>query len=482
MNILIVDDDADIRYSFRRFLETEGHSCAEALSGEEAVRLLLSGSGTQLVIMDLRMGGITGLETLKTLREKKIDIPVIIMTAYGTTRTAIEAIKHGAYDYIIKPFKLEDLKLLIDKVYGAYYKDASRTKERLQGDDVQEGIIGASSAMRQVYKMIGKAASADATVLITGESGTGKELVARAVHRHSGRGSCPFVPVNCAAIPEALLESELFGHEKGAFTGAVASRRGMFEEAAEGVIFLDEIGDMSPGLQSKLLRVLQDGSYSKVGSSQALKSGARVIAATNKDLEKESASGNFRHDLYYRLNVVHIHVPALRERLDDIPQLVEYFINANLHVCDGRRAAFSEGAMAALSCYRWPGNVRELENTVKRALVMSTSSVITEDDLARILGACRAVSAAGEPHEDQLIETLIKRACNDPDFKIFPYLEEALINRLFEETHGNIQKTAKMLGLARNTLKKRMAGKKMSGGGLQVQGNDKIMNDKAGPR
>src|SRR5487761_2603119 len=323
--LLLIDDEEDVQYSFRRTFDSPEIALSTASSGEEGLKLIPQ-LKPDLVLMDLRLGGISGLETLRRLRETDPKLLVILMTAYGTTQTAIEAMKLGAYDYLLEPFDAVKIKELIGNALKAArdMKQVVSYEPMLQSEDYELGIVGRSELMQQVFKLVGQVAASDATALVTGESGTGKELVARAIYSHSQRSTQPFLAINCAAIPEHLLESELFGHERGAFTGATLQRIGKFEQCNKGTIFLDEIGDMTPATQTKILRVLQSGTFERVGGNQPIQADMRVIAATNKPLEAAVAAKQFREDLFYRLNVVRIHIPPLRDRRDDIPLLVNY--------------------------------------------------------------------------------------------------------------------------------------------------------------
>src|SRR3989449_222992 len=324
--VLLIDDEADVQYSFRRIFDSPQIEVATANSGEEGISLVPKVK-PDLVIMDIRMGGMSGLETLRRLRESYPKLLVIMMTAYGTTQTAIEAMKLGAYDYLLKPFDVPRLKEIVTTALKAArdMKQVVSYQPLLESEDYDVGIVGRSQAMQNVFKLIGQVSSSDATVLITGESGTGKELVARAIYHHGRRAEQPFLAINCAAIPEQLLESELFGHEKGAFTGAMERRIGKFEQCDKGTIFLDEIGDMSLATQTRILRVLQSGTFERVGGNQPIKVDVRIVAATNKPLEQAVAAREFREDLFYRLNVVRIQLPPLRERPEDIRLLGNYF-------------------------------------------------------------------------------------------------------------------------------------------------------------
>src|SRR5271167_2217015 len=326
--LLLIDDEADVQYSFRRIFDQSDIELTTANSGEEGLKLIPR-LKPDLVLMDVRMGGISGLETLRRLRQMDSKLLVILMTAYGTTQTAIEAMKLGAYDYLLKPFDVPKLKGIIANALKAArdMKQVVSYQPLLESEDYELGIVGRSEPMQRVFKLIGQVAASDATALVTGESGTGKELVARAIYHHSNRSEQPFLAVNCAAIPEQLLESELFGHERGAFTGATLQRIGKFEQCNKGTIFLDEIGDMTPATQTKILRVLQSGTFERVGGNQPIQVDVRVIAATNKPLQQAVAAKQFREDLYYRLNVVRVELPPLRERKEDIRLLVNYFLS-----------------------------------------------------------------------------------------------------------------------------------------------------------
>src|SRR3954467_12425343 len=375
--LLLIDDEADVQYSFRRIFDSPETELTTAASGEEGLKIIPK-LKPDLVIMDVRMGGITGLETLRRIRQIDSKLLVILMTAYGTTQTAIEAMKLGAYDYLLKPFDVPKLKEIIAGALKTArdMKQVVSYQPLLEAEDYELGIGGRSEPMQKVFKLIGQLAGSDATALITGESGTGKELVARAIYHHGNRSQHAFLAVNCAAIPEQLLESELFGHERGAFTGATLQRIGKFEQCNRGTLFLDEIGDMTPATQTKILRVLQSGTFERVGGNQPIKVDVRVIAATNRPLEQAVAKRQFREDLFYRLNVVRIDVPPLRERRGDIRWLVNYFLKKFPQNQKQALKSISPHALAALEQYSWPGNVRELENVVQRATVITKGDVI----------------------------------------------------------------------------------------------------------
>src|SRR5580658_5123977 len=376
--VLIIDDEKDVHYSFRRLLEKERLDILSAESGDEGIRLARK-SMPDLIVMDIRMGQTSGLDTLKELRRMNPKQVVIMMTAYGTSQTAIEAMKLGAYDYVLKPFDIPHLKdLLFEALTAARaMRQIVAFPTKVSPEETRQTIVGNSPAMQQVYKLIGQVAATNTTILITGESGTGKELVARAIYQNGTRSNKPFIAINCAAIPENLLESELFGHEKGAFTGAMAQRIGKFEQCDGGTLFLDEIGDMPLTTQTKILRVLQEGEISRVGHNQSIKTDVRIIAATNKDLWQAVQRKEFSEDLFYRLNVVRLNLPPLRERITDLPLLVAYFINKFRLKQPTGPSQIADDALAAIQRSAWPGNVRELENCIQRAMVLASGNTIT---------------------------------------------------------------------------------------------------------
>src|SRR3954471_22524875 len=378
--ILIADDDGAIRGLLKEFLGNEGFDTVEAGSGKEVLQAA-STAEPDLLLLDLRMPEWDGMEIMRRLKERDLTIPVVLMTAYGTSSSAIQAIQLGAFDYLTKPFELDDVLLTVKRFFDheRLASEVRKLRGQLEGRDLTDRIIGNTAAMQAVYKMIGRVAQTDATVLITGETGTGKELVAEVLHLFSSYRDGPLVKVNCAALPETLLESELFGHEKGSFTGAIAQHKGRFEMAHKGTIFLDEIGEMTLATQKKLLRVLQEKEFERVGGTITVKVDVRVIAATNKNLIQEVAEGRFRQDLYYRLNVINVHLPPLRERKDDIPVLAEHFLNKHRYVPGSPPARMTEAAMQLLIDHSWPGNVRELENTIRRATVLAQGGLIGAD-------------------------------------------------------------------------------------------------------
>ncbi len=463
--LLLIDDEADVQYSFRRIFDSPEIELFTASSGEEGLQLIPK-LKPDLVLMDIRMGGITGMETLRRIRQMDTKLLVILMTAYGTTQTAIEAMKLGAYDYLLKPFDVLKLKDIVTNALKAArdMKQVVSYQPLLESEDYEQGVVGRSEPMQQVFKLIGQVAASDATALVTGESGTGKELVARAIYHHSERNTQPFLAVNCAAIPEQLLESELFGHERGSFTGATTQRIGKFEQCNNGTIFLDEIGDMTPPTQTKILRVLKSGTFERVGGNQPIKVNVRVIAATNKPLEQAVAARQFREDLFYRLNVVRIHIPPLRDRREDIPLLVNYFLSKIAKDQDRKPKSIATGAVKALEKYHWPGNVRELENIIRRAHVIAKSEAILPADLpvevtgqgTSNLALPTAASEGSATDAATLARQLFQIAKRDPKLKVLPAVERELIIEALKDTANNQVHAAKLLGITRATLRKRI--------------------------
>ncbi len=465
--LLLIDDEEDVRYSFQRIFNSPDIELATAASGEEGLKVIPKFK-PDLVLMDVRMGGMNGLETLRRIRAADPRLLVILMTAYGTTQTAIEAMKLGAYDYLLKPFDVPKLKEIVANALKAAHdmKQVVSYEPLLESEDYELGIVGRSEPMQQVFKLIGQVATSDATALITGESGTGKELVARAIYHHSNRSRQSFLTVNCAAIPEQLLESELFGHERGAFTGATMQRIGKFEQCNHGTIFLDEIGDMTPATQTKILRVLQSGTFERVGDNQPIQVDVRVIAATNKHLEQAVATKQFREDLFYRLNVVRIHIPPLRDRRNDIPLLVNYFLEKIAREQQHPPKSIAASVIKTLEKYHWPGNVRELENAIRRAHVMAKSGAILLGDLPPEISGQGAgttmppvVGAAGDAAATDaaaLARQLFQWARRDPKLKVIPAVERELVIQALKETGDNQVHAAKMLGITRATLRKRI--------------------------
>ncbi|HEV8229046.1 MAG TPA: sigma-54 dependent transcriptional regulator [Candidatus Limnocylindria bacterium] len=441
--ILVADDDASIRSLLKQLLQDEGYAVLEAATGTEVVSQV-SETSPDLVIMDVRMPELDGIEALPKVKSSSPKTSVLIMTAFGSSNAAIKAMELGAFDYITKPFELDKISHTVKRAFD--YQDLAQEVEVLR-DEISslvqtERIVGNSPPMQEVYKTVGKVAKADATVLITGESGTGKELVAEALHYNSNRRSGPMVKVSCAALPETLLEAELFGHEKGSFTGAMTMRKGRFELADKGTVFLDEIGEMSLATQTKLLRVLQERKIERVGSSLPIKVDIRVICATNKDLQKQVESHKFRDDLFYRLNVINIHMPPLRDRKEDIPALVEHFLGKHRYSATAQPAAISEEALKRLMEYDWPGNVRELENVIERAVVLSRGQIITSRELP--FGDHEA-DGDGEEGEDVSVErSFFKKSVSQ--------FEKDMIMKALRDASGNRSKAAEMLGIYRRLL------------------------------
>jgi len=473
--LLLIDDDKDVHYAFQRNFDAPEIELSTAASGEEGLRVIPK-LKPDLVILDNRMGtGMTGLETLRRIRQFDSKLLVILMTAYGTTQTAIEAMKLGAYDYLLKPFDVPKLKEVVlnalkaaqEMREGVRYNFEPGGRPMLQPEDLESEIVGQSESMREVFKLIGQFASTDTTALITGESGTGKELVAKAIWQHSDRHSGPFVAVNCAAIPEQLLESELFGHERGAFTGAVNQRVGKFEQCKDGVIFVDEMGDMTPATQTKILRVLQSRKFERVGGNTSIDADVRVIAATNKVLEQAVAAGQFREDLFYRLHGVRIHMPPLRDRKGDIPLLVKYFLHKLTAGESTQAKSIASNAVRALERYHWPGNVRELESVLRRVYVVAQGDVVLLKDLPTevtgegpsagpVLSAQASTNESGVSDLVALARQLFQWARRDPKLKIIPAVERELVIEALKETGGNQLHAAKLLGITRATLRKRV--------------------------
>jgi nitrogen regulation protein NR(I) len=457
-HILIVDDDAQLRQSFEKILTGEGHTVKTASSGEAAITLV-QGDVPDLVIMDVRMPGMSGLEAFRAMHEIEPKLPVIIMTAFGTTETAIEATKLGAFEYVLKPFEnIQDILALIDQALEAGRCMRSRVELDVAPDTAAaDAIIGKSKPMQEVYKAIGRVAPTDATVMIRGESGTGKELVARAIYQHSLRSAKPFLIINCVAIPETLLESELFGYEKGAFTGAVNRRVGKFEQAHGGTVFLDEIGDMPFSIQAKILRLLQEKSIERLGGREPIPVDVRIIAATNRDLEGALAQGRFREDLYYRLKVVTLWLPALKERGQDISLLAEYFLARFAREMDMGNPGTTAEARLVLQNYQWPGNVRELSNAMQKALIFSRGYPIHPEDVSRAIGGESLAKESGDQQVDEIVRQWVRQTLAAGEGKdvfeaCMDHFAGLIISEALDLTGGNRSRAAKLLGISRPTL------------------------------
>jgi DNA-binding NtrC family response regulator len=433
--ILVVDDDAVARQLLAEGLRKDGHDVEVAAGGAEAIALGRA-KRYDVVLTDIRMGEVDGLSVLRDFRQRSPETAIVLLTAFGSMDGAIEAIKQGAYDYLAKPFKKEEIRLVVRRSleHSRLVRENARIREELR-ERQGSPLIGSSPAMLEVYKLVARVSAGKSTVLLEGESGTGKELVARAVHANSPRRDRPFVPVNCAALPETLLESELFGHEKGAFTGAVASKRGLFETADQGTLFLDEIGDIGAALQVKLLRVIQEQEVRHVGGTASVKVDVRIIAATNRNLAQMVRDGKFREDLFYRLNVVRIVLPPLRARREDIPMLAHHFLAKVSSPDAGAIRGFVPATIALLERYHWPGNVRELENVIERTVSLAPGPLIMPDDLPESVRTAEAAPSGG-----------------DESFLSLEEVGKRHLVRVLRETGGNKLRAAKILGIDRRTL------------------------------
>ena len=459
--VLIVDDDESVRWVLKKALEKEGIETVLARDAAEGFRALAD-SGIALVLMDIRMPGMNGLDALDKLHQEGRSVAVIIMPAQATMQNAIEAMRRGAYDYITKPFDIDEVNILVKKALDV--RRLSQEVDTLRAEvreKYEGGLVGTTPAMQEIYKTIGRVAESDATVLIHGESGTGKELVARAIHYHSKRSGRPFVAVNSAAIPSELLESELFGHEKGAFTGAVARKIGKFEAAAGGTLFLDEIGDMGLSLQGKLLRVLQEREFERVGGTEPIRTDVRVIAATHHNLEKMTRENRFREDLFYRLNVIQINLPPLRKRKDDVVPLAEHFLQKFQQGQGGMRKVLTSETKKILRAYDWPGNVRELENAVQRAVTLSQGDKIFPDALPhQLFSPGQGVTISFENFLEEKLADLVERLGGLDKGDIYDLViqrvEKPLITLVLRKTEGNQVRAASLLGINRNTLRKKI--------------------------
>ena len=455
--ILIIDDDDQLRKSFHKLLSEEGYTAEGAASGEAGLEIIQS-QLPDLVIADIRLPGINGMETFQAIHALEPKLPVIIMTAYGTTETAIEATKMGAFDYILKPFEIPDMLTVINQALEAGRFMRTPVLMDVSPEEAsKEAIVGRSKPMQDVYKAIGRVATADATVLIRGESGTGKELVARAIYQHSLRAEKPFLVINCVAIPENLLESELFGYEKGAFTGAANRRVGKIEQAHGGTVFLDEIGDMPFSIQAKILRLLQEKSIERLGGRETIPVDVRILAATNRDLETALAEGRFREDLYYRLKVVTISLPPLRERPGDIPLLTDFFLAHYSSELDMDNPGITKDAVATLNSDQWPGNVRELANTIQKTLIFSRGAPIQTEDVIKALSGEKIPRQSDQPAADDVIRRWMRTAMTSQGEentfeKIMDQFAGILVSEALNLTAGNRSRAAKLLGLSRPTL------------------------------
>jgi two-component system nitrogen regulation response regulator GlnG len=462
--ILVADDEESIRWVLSKSLSKQGYQVDLASNGQEAL-LMSRKQSYDLAVLDIKMPGLSGLELLSKFQEECPRALVVIMTAESSMKNAVEAMKRGAYDYLTKPFDLDALDAIIFKAQKAADVTAEMSllkQEIKQHYQLERTIIGQSQPMQKIYKVLGKIAPSDVTVLIYGESGTGKELVARAIHFNSPRLGKPFIALNCAAIPRELLESELFGHEKGAFTGATDKKIGKFEQAKDGTLFLDEIGDMPLELQAKLLRVLQEKEVTRTGGNMTIQVNTRIVAATNQDLKEKVQRKEFREDLYYRLNVVPIELPPLRERREDIPTLVDYFLVKASEEYGTSATGLTKEAMTLLCNYGWPGNVRELENIIQRAALLSPDALLNAADFPSLTEG--HISNSNDASLEGLINQKLQSSLSQIDLQdmknlydmVLHQMERPLINIVLEKTRGNQVKAAEVLGINRNTLRKKI--------------------------
>jgi two-component system response regulator AtoC len=445
--ILVVDDELNMRLVLKTLLQKEGYGVATASDGLEALKVLKSGD-VNVVVTDLKMPKLDGMALLDRIIREYPSTPVIIITAHGTVATAVDALKKGAFDYITKPFERDELKSVIHKAVKT--RQLNEDELVFSPDEVdRQGIVGSGDAMQRIYDTIKKVAPAVTTVLITGETGTGKELIANAIHRNSPRKNNPFIKINCAAIAENLMESELFGYEKGAFTGAVSTKPGRFELADKGTLFLDEVGELPREMQVKLLRVIQDQEFERVGGLRTIKVDVRLITATNRNLLQDVKDGIFREDLYYRLNVFHTHVPPLREKKEDILPLTDYFIEKFNRKLDREIRHIDAKVQEVFVRYDWPGNIRELENLIERLVLMARGDTITLEDIPAELKL--AASASQVPRPDSL-----EKPFKDVMKSHMEEVEKEAIVRFLEECGGNVTKAAQRLGLSRKGLQLKM--------------------------
>lgn len=439
LNILVVDDDKLVNEFIGETLRRVKHNVTTAFSGEEA-KTILESQSFDMVISDIKMHKMSGIDLLKLIKERYSDTVVILMTAYGTVQNAVEAMKIGAFDYLVKPFSPDEVEMVVSKAHEFMSMRSENMLLRAEVNEKYRTLIGASKKMTEIFEMIQNVAPSRSTVLISGESGTGKELIARAIHLYSDRAERQFIKLNCAALPDGLMESELFGHEKGAFTGADKQTRGRFELADGGTLLLDEISEIPIKLQGKLLRVLQEREFERVGSGTSMQVDVRIIATTNRNLKKEIADGNFREDLYFRLNVIPIEVPPLNQRMDDIPLLVDHFLSKYYEETGKEKKSLDESAMRLFMKYHWPGNVRELENFIERAVVISQEKSLSAKDFPSALVLGKIEDKGG-------------------DFRVGMTVHEAeklLILKTLEEQDGNRTRAADILGINPRTLRNKL--------------------------
>jgi two-component system nitrogen regulation response regulator GlnG len=455
--LLVIDDEESVRYSFRRVLESEDVRVLTAATGAEGLEQVRT-DGPDVVVLDLQLPDRSGLEVFREIQSDDPKRPVIFVTAHGTTETAIEAMKGGAFDYLVKPVDLERLSQLLERAFAA--ARLMRVPAVLPAEEGGDRIVGRSTVMQETCKAVGRVAPQDVNVLILGESGTGKELVARALYHHGSRAGKPFLAINCAAIPETLLESELFGHEQGTFTGATRRRIGKFEQCSGGTLFLDEIGDMPPAVQAKMLRVLQEQRFERLGGAELIQTHVRILAATNQDLEQLVAAGRFRKDLYYRLKVVTIRVPPLRERLEDVAELAHYFLFRFDRELRMDLRGFAPEALELLQSYSWPGNVRELQSTIKQAMLNASGHILLPeflpDEVRRQTPAPCPTAEERDSDLSALIDALLARGESEVYRKVVESVERVLLPRVLRQTHGHQAQASEILGLHRATLRHKL--------------------------
>ncbi|MGD8254761.1 MAG: sigma-54 dependent transcriptional regulator [Syntrophobacterales bacterium] len=451
-SILVVDDENSMREFLEIMLQKEGYQVATAAGGGEAINILKK-NGFDLVITDIRMKEIDGLEVLKKCKEIHPNTVVIMISAYASTSTAVEAMKWGAYDYLPKPFKVKEIKTVIQDALAT--AQSQEPEEEAAADKASatdyHGIVGESPELKKILELIPRIAAATSNVLITGESGTGKELIAKAIHRESPRKDKPFVVVNCGSVPETLMESELFGHKKGSFTGATATRSGLFEAAHQGTLFLDEMAELHPPVQVKLLRAVQEKTFKMVGGSEEISVDVRIISATNRDLESEVMDGKFREDLYYRLNVINIHMPPLRERPDEIPLLAQHFLEKYSEQMGKDIRKISSYAMDLLKSYNFPGNIRELENIIERSVALEASNIVLPDSLT--LSSFKQTQVQSKTES---VSLTMPQEGIDLD-NVLGQLEKDLLQQALERTRGAKQKAAELLGISFRSFRYRLA-------------------------
>ncbi|HEV3202798.1 MAG TPA: sigma-54 dependent transcriptional regulator [Gemmataceae bacterium] len=457
--LLVIDDEQSVRYSFCRVFEEGEVRVLTAATASEGL-LAVREHHPDVIFLDLQLPDRSGLEVFREIHDRDPKRPVIFVTAHGTTETAIDAMKSGAFDYLVKPVDLDRLSIILDRAFEA--ARFMNVPAMLPAEDSGDRIVGRSTVMQEMCKAVGRIAPQDVNVLILGESGTGKELVARALYHHSRRANRPFLVINCAAIPENLLESELFGHEQGSFTGATRRRIGKFEQCDRGTLFLDEIGDMPPNLQAKILRVLQDQRFERLGSNEVLQTRVRVLAATNHDLEKLVKEDRFRKDLYYRLNVVTIQVPPLRDRLDDVAELAHYFLYRFDRELALDLRAFAPEALELLQTYSWPGNVRELQSVIKQAMLKSSGHILLKEFFPENLLREHPVTDSFRPGRPAafdlagLVDDFLKKGEKNLYDKVSEAVERVLLSRVLHQTRGHQAQASEILGLNRTTLRHKL--------------------------